>query len=280
MKKFRILSLAIVLMAMTVCCAQGGNDKEFEKNLKELILGGALGNSVDLSRMEMSFAQIAVGVVGADKAQAKTQEYLANQFETDFISLVSPYYKATMSVEDIKYLLERCNTPDGKTAVEHCAVLNSAEGQAQIQGMVMPVMMNVLQGLPYEKIESVDCPESYKAKCNEYLKVAGNTDDLIEGLFAAFGEMGKQFAGQDEQLEEFNAMMTNLKKFMVENLPVVYLNMSYGTITEADFDFYIDLYTSPAGKNCLAAGKAFAKDAMNFGMQLVQNFSDWLQENK
>ena len=280
MKKFQIVSLAIAFMAMTVCCAQGVSDKEFEKNLKELILGGALGNSVDQSQMEASFAQIAAGVVGADKAQAKTQEYLANQFETDFMSLVSPYYKATMSVEDIRYLLERCNTPEGKTAVEHCAVLNSAEGQAQIQGMIMPVMMNALQGLPYERIESADCPESYRAKCNEYLRAVGSVDDLIEGLFAAFGEMRKQFAGQDEQLEEFNAMMTNLKMFMVENVPVIYLNMSYGTIAEADFDFYIDLYTSPAGKNCLAGGKALAKDVMNFSMQLVQNFSDWLQENK
>lgn len=282
MKKVQIVSLAIVFVAMNVCCAQGGNDKEFEKNFKELTLGGALGNSIDLSQMGTSFAQIARGVVGADKAQAKTQEYLANQFETDFMSVVSPYYKDVMSVEDVKYLLERCNTPEGKSAVEHCAILNGVEGQTQIQSMIMPVMMSALQGLPYEKIEAVDCPESYRTKCNEYLKATGSADDLIENLFAAFGQMGQQFAGEDEkeQLEEFNAMMNNLKVFMVENLPVIYLNMSYGEITEADFDFFIDLYSSQAGKNYLQGTKALTKDVMNFSMQLVQKFSDWLQENK
>ena len=75
MKKFQIVSLAIVFVAMNVCCAQGGNDKEFEKNFKELTLGGALGNSIDLSQMGTSFAQIARGVVGADKAQAKPLEH-------------------------------------------------------------------------------------------------------------------------------------------------------------------------------------------------------------
>ena len=127
-----------------------------------------------------------------------------------------------------------------------------------------------------------ECPESYRTKCNEFLKATGSADDLIENLFAAFGQMGQQFAGENEkeQLAEFNAMMNNLKAFMVESLPVIYLNVSYGTITEADFDFYIDLYTSPAGKNSLASGKALAQDLMNFSIQLVQKFSDWLQENK
>ena len=67
---------------------------------------------------------------------------------------------------------------------------------------------------------------------------------------------------------------------MVENLLVIYLNMSYGEITEADFDFFIDLYSSQAGKNYMEGSKALTKDMMNFSMQLVQKFSDWLQENK
>ena len=112
MKKLKFISLVIILMAVTVCNAQSNADKQFEKSLQELIFDGALGNALKPSQMEGSFKQLATEVVGPDKAAAKTQEYLNTQMMADVMSVISPYYKKTMSVVDITYLIERCNTPE------------------------------------------------------------------------------------------------------------------------------------------------------------------------
>lgn len=280
MKRIQFLLLVVALMAMTVCYAQDGSNNDFEKNLNELLFSGALGNSFDKSRMEDSFTKIAANVVGADNAKAKMQEYMNGPMTIDLASLVLPYYKETMSDKDVKYLLEQCNTPEGKLAAEHCAIINSIEGQAQMQSLMMPAIMNALQGLPYEKIEAVNCPESYKSKCYEYVKVTGGSDDMIESIFSAFNELEKQIAMKGEEVEVFNVMMNNLKTLMIENLPVIYLNISYGKITEDDFDFYIDLYSSSAGQNYVKGNKAMLKNVMNISMQLLQRYSNWLQANK
>ena len=278
MKKLKFISLVIILMAVTVCSAQSNVDKHFEKSLQELVFGGALGNVFNPSQMEGSFKQLAAEVVGPDKAAAKTQEYLNTQMMTDAMSVLSPYYKKTMSVEDITYLIERCNTPEGKVAVQHCAILNSTEGQAELQGSLLPAMMNALQGLPYEKIKPVECSESYKAKCYQYLEATGSGNELIEGIFSSFNGMAAQLSG--EEAKEFQTVMDNLKTFMVDNLPVIYLNMSHGQISEADFDFFIDLYSSPAGQNYTKGNSLMVKDLMNVGMQLVEKFSAWMLANK
>ena len=278
MKKLKFISLVIILMAVTVCSAQSNADKHFEKSLQELVFGGALGNVFNPSQMEGSFKQLAAEVVGPDKAAAKTQEYLNTQMMTDAMSVLSPYYKKTMSVEDITYLIERCNTPEGKVAVQHCAILNSTEGQTELQSSLLPAMMNALQGLPYEKIKPVACAESYKAKCYQYLEATGSGNELIEGIFSSFNGMAAQLSG--EEAKEFQTVMDNLKTFMVDNLPVIYLNMSHGQISEADFDFFIDLYSSPAGQNYTKGNSLMVKDLMNVGMQLVEKFSAWMLANK
>lgn len=278
MKKFKFISLVIMLMAVTVCGAQSNPDKQFEKSLQELIFSGTFASSFNPSQLEGSFKRLAAEVVGPDKAAAKTQEYLNTQMMTDAMSVLSPYYQKTMSVEDITYLIERCNTPEGKVAVQHCAILNSAEGQTELQSSLIPAMMNALQGLPYEKIKPVACSESYKAKCFQYLEVTGSGNELIEGIFSSFNAMTGQLSG--EEAKEFKSVMDNLKTFMVENLPVIYLNMSHGQITEADFDFFIDLYSSPAGQNYIKGNSLMVKDLMNIGMQLVEKFSAWMLENK
>lgn len=278
MKKLKFISLVIILMAVTVCNAQSNADKQFEKSLQELIFDGALGNALKPSQMEGSFKQLATEVVGPDKAAAKTQEYLDKQMMADVMSVISPYYKKTMSVVDVTYLIERCNTPEGKAAVQHCAILNSTEGQAELQGSLLPAMMNALQGLPYEKIKPVECSESYKAKCYQYLEATGSSSELIEGIFSSFNGMAAQLSG--EEAKEFQTVMDNLKAFMVDNLPVIYLNMSHGQISEADFDFFIDLYSSPAGQNYTKGNSLMVKDLMNVGMQLVEKFSAWMLANK
>ena len=282
MKKFGFISLAIMLMAVTVCYAQDNSNNELKRDLQELLFSGVLGNSFDPNQMGNSFTQMAANVVGPDKAKEVTQKYMNEQLIADFAALMLPYYTATMSAKDVKYLLKQCNTPEGKSAAEHCAILNSPESQAELQSAMMPIMMNALQGLPYEKIEAVDCPESYKRKCLEYIKVTGSSDDMIESLFSAFNGIADQIAGMgdEKKIEEFKTMMNQLKVFMTENMPIIYLNMCYGQLSETDFDFYIELFSSQAGKNYIKGNKAMLKDIMNLSMQMVQKYSVWLQSNR
>lgn len=267
-------------MVAAVCNAQANQGEDFDGTMKKLLMSGVLGNSFNPMRAKPGFVAMAAKVVGQQNAEAKTQEYMDKQMADDMMSVMLPYYKETMSAADATCLWEKCNTPEGKTAAKNCAILTGSDAiNAEMTKVLAPVMMNVLLGKSYDKVEAVDCPESYKIKCNKYLEVTGMGSDMIESVLSAIGVMvTQQMSGGDA--EKVEIVLNRLKTFMAENIPTIYLNMSYGKISEADFDFYINLYSTPAGKNFITGNKALVKDIMNVSMKLMAKFNDWLQANK
>lgn len=280
MKGIKFISLLAILMVVSVCNAQVNQGGDFEKAMKQLLMSGVLGNSFDPKQAKPGFVAMAAKVVGQQNAEAKTQEYMDKQMADDMMSIMLPYYKETMSVADAAYLFKKCNTPEGKTAAENCAILTGSDAiNAEMTKVLTPVMMNVLLGKSYEKVKTVDCPESYKVKCGKYLEATGVGSDMIESVLSAIGGMAaQQMSGGDA--EKVETVLNRLKTFMVESIPTIYLNMSYGKISEADFDFYINLYSTPAGKNFITGNKALVKDIMSVSMNLMKKFNDWLQANK
>lgn len=276
MKKIVSFVLTAFVLVTTSCFAQAKS--EFDVKFEELFLSGVLGNSFNVEQLKPSFTQMAVSVVGQANAEAKATEYIDNHCKKDFVEMVIPAYKSCMTLADLDYLLECCKTPEAKVAASHIAYLNSVEGQTTVQQMMMPGIMSLMQGQPVEKIKSVDCPDSYKKKCAEFTKVSGMSDDMLETLFSAYGQMGAQLSGAEA--EAFAKLMDSLKAFMMDNLDTMYINASYGKVTEADFDFYIGLYSSKAGQNFVAGNKKLLKDLMTVTTHLIQKYALWLQANK
>ena len=272
MKKMRLITLALVLLGMTLCHAQDIASKDYEKDMKELLLRSTL-HQLNVNNLKPAYMQMAIEVMGSEQAGKAVSEYLENQLKEDLLTWVFPYFQASLTADDVTFLLQQMNSEELKEARKR-AVLIPFE-QILMMPEVSAIMLQARKGEPYENIKSVDCPESYRMKFYDYLTHAGfyRLIDLMTSQFRAMVQLNT-----NEEMEAFNSAMGRIEVAMEKNAAIVYLNRSYETVPESDLDILNRYYESEACKKFKAAEVKASESFQNASGELEGKFKDFLQK--
>ena len=162
MRKFRFfLVLFILTLSVSTVCSQSKKDKQFKASFSRLLESEVMGNDINYSLFQEVFLSVAVEFVGEEKSQQIVDEYLEQQFLSDYVDVLLPYYKDSLSLGDINFLTEYCSTPEGKLAAQHAEVLNE-KSSADMEELGANVMLSLMLDLPVDSVEVVDCPANYR----------------------------------------------------------------------------------------------------------------------
>lgn len=275
MKRLSAIISAFVLLAMlpmTIMAQQISTE-----TLKQLLLiSGNVDQYINQSPAAMQ-GLIAMGKQvnpSATDAQlrAKLDAYLKDGFVDDFTHIVTPYYLC-VSEADGQALLDDFSKPEAQDMLNRMATATVAQ-QTQIQQSMGVAVQQIMMGKTPDPVAFDNAPSSYRSKFDEYYKMAG-----VDGLIASAMNSTKQMLNTipEGQRSAVEKMLDSVGNYMTTNACAITFNMACKTMTEEDLQRYVDLFSTPHGKNMLQATKSMAADAMNVGLEISAKLAEHLK---
>lgn len=265
MKK-TILRISMMLIMMIVTTTVTFAQQITKQQLKELIKLG----SVDFSDMQKSTQQELVKFLGNSSTATAQQvsDYMEGPFYDDIVECAYPYYAKHITEKDYEYLVAQYNSAEGKLATQHNAEVSKkfvAGLQTYFAQDLASKMPSIMQG---QKVEprTTTCSPAYKAKWESYSKSTG-VDKMID---AVLGQIKGMFANQNipaDKKAEFDKVIANLMDFLVKDMFAYMCNMSEGTFTESDLDFFTNVMNSEAGTHVKESGIEMISNIAQFSQQ-------------
>ena len=201
-----------------------------------------------------------------EKSNQLVEKYLNEKLLDHIIDAMLPYLEKYVTAEDLKLLTEQMQTPQGQLFQAHQSAFNAKFNQFTQLGKDLAA--KIISGETPAPIEPVACPDSYKQLFLQYFEES-NLMDSMSPFFDSIG--GAQL--NDTQKE----MMNKMKQYFSDNMSTIYLNESYGTMTEDDLRFGLQYYKSNAWKNEMKAMGESMSHAQEMGMGVVMSYLNWLK---
>lgn len=268
-----VVSALLLMLLMSACAANkhavNNASENYEKNMKELLLKGTMWHMFNPSEMKNGFIPLAVEAVGQELAEKAAMEYLEQHSPDDLLALMLPYFQETMTAEDAVKLLAL------KAEADKASEAFSPYEQIVMTPEVSERSVRALNGEPYENVTPVDCPESYKKKFYQYLPYTAfykTIDTVIDNLRV----INRLRTNVDD--ETYNASFDRMGTAMKENAAILFLNRSYGEVSESDLDVLIRYYNSDVYKK-FKAGEAKIEDHLyEIAVGLESKYKEFLRK--
>lgn len=266
MKKLSAFVSVLVLLAMFPMTLMAQQLRT--ETLKQLLLiTGSMDQYINQSPAAMQ-GFLAMGRQANPSATdaeltSKINAYLKDEFADDFTQIVSPYFRC-VSEADGQALLDAFSTPEAQDMLNRMASATVAQ-QTQIQQSIGAATQQIMMGKTPAPITLDDASSSYRSKFDEYYKLA-DVDNLVASALNSARQMMPVLP--DGQLSPVEVMFDNISRYMKKNTYAITFNMANKTMTEDDLQRYVDLFSTPHGKNMLQATKNMSADALNVGMAI------------
>lgn len=266
MKKLSAFVSVLVLLAvfpMTLMAQQLRTE-----TLKQLLLiSGSMDQYINQSPAAMQ-GFLAMGRQANPSATdaeltSKINAYLKDEFADDFTQIVSPYFRC-VSEADGQALLDAFSTPEVQDMLNRVATATIAQ-QTQLQQSISAATQQIMMGKTPAPITLDNASSSYRSKFDEYYKLA-DVDNLVASAMNSTKQMLTQIP--EEQRAAVEKMLDSVLGYMKTNTYAITFNMANKTMTEDDLQRYVDLNSTPHGKNMLQATKNMSADALNVGMAI------------
>lgn len=266
MKKLSAFVSVLVLLAvfpMTLMAQQLRTE-----TLKQLLLiSGSMDQYINQSPAAMQ-GFLAMGRQANPSATdaeltSKINAYLKDEFADDFTQIVSPYFRC-VSEADGQALLDAFSTPEVQDMLNRMATATIAQ-QTQLQQSISAATQQIMMGKTPAPITLDNASSSYRSKFDEYYKLA-DVDNLVASAMNSTKQMLTQIP--EEQRAAVEKMLDSVLGYMKTNTYAITFNMANKTMTEDDLQRYVDLNSTPHGKNMLQATKNMTADALNVGMAI------------
>lgn len=275
MKKLSAFVSVLVLLAvfpMTLMAQQLRTE-----TLKQLLLiTGSMDQYINQSPAAMQ-GFLAMGRLANPSATdaeltSKINAYLKDEFADDFTQIVSPYYRC-VSEADGQALLDAFSTPEVQDMLNRMATATIAQ-QTQLQQSISAATQQIMMGKTPAPITLDNASSSYRSKFDEYYKLA-DVDNLVASAMNSTKQMLTQIP--EEQRAAVEKMLDSVLGYMKTNTYAITFNMANKTMTEDDLQRYVDLNSTPHGKNMLQATKNMSADALNVGMAISAKLAEHMK---
>lgn len=200
------------------------------------------------------------------KSKELVDKYLKGSFMDDMVDALLPFMEEKLNVNEVKELTAIMQTERGKSYQEHSAKVN--ENMGKFQQMGVEIAQKVIGGEEPTAVQPIDCPDSYKQLFEQYYKASGQ-EGLLKSMFEGLN---------DSMTDEQKPKMEKVMNYLSSNLCTMLLNESYGSLTEDDMRFGIELGQTPAWQNQMEAVSSIMSNAQEVGMSIVMKYLTWLQD--
>ncbi|MCQ2229729.1 MAG: hypothetical protein MJZ13_08315 [Bacteroidales bacterium] len=212
------------------------------------------------------------GSVDKSAAQAKLNAYFDGPLYTDLADIVYPYY-SDCTEADCQFLIKKFSEPKVKDVLARVASANQVI-QKESSEILMAGIQKIAMGSNPDKIEYKNVPDDFRAKFEEYYKVA-DIGKVMDSAFQSVKQMGHTFP--EDQLESFNNMMDKLQSYVAESICPLIANVLVKVVTVDDIQCLVDIYSTEAGKHFTASSGKMAGDAITVGLKVVGKIQESLK---
>lgn len=275
MKKLSAFVSVLVLLAMFPMTLMAQQLRT--ETLKQLLLiTGSMDQYINQSPAAMQ-GFLAMGRLANPSATdaeltSKINAYLKDEFADDFTQIVSPYFRC-VSEADGQALLDAFSTPEVQDMLNRMATATIAQ-QTQLQQSISAATQQIMMGKTPAPITLDNASSSYRSKFDEYYKLA-DVDNLVASAMNSTKQMLTQIP--EEQRAAVEKMLDSVLGYMKTNTYAITFNMANKTMTEDDLQRYVDLNSTPHGKNMLQATKNMSADALNVGMAISAKLAEHMK---
>ena len=194
-------------------------------------------------------------------------KYIEERIMDDVVDLTIEYFEGKVTVEELNELTRLLNTTDGRS---YCAHIQEANKRLEnFEQVGADAMSEIMAGKTPENVtEKSGIPKKYKNIFNEYYE-SSNLKESISNMLQSFSSL---IADNDEGKRCFD----EFESYMNENMPILYLNEYYGTLTIDDLKFGTNFNNTSAFKNFNKGGQNLISHSTELGIAIVTNYVTWL----
>lgn len=273
----KLLFMLLTVMSCTICTGQ----ESYEQALKEyLSLNGTSSQMIDSNKIKSLLEEVNKQLLNdkdLPKSDELIEEYAASQMEKDMMSnVLIPMFKESVSEQDLKELVTMMNSKEGKQWKDNSEKAISAWG-LNLGMSAMSIMLSddddeTNNGLTPNK----DCTKSYQELFNQYYE-----DSQIEQLMnTMLPSMIPQAMKKLPSNEKVKKMFDKYRTYVQKNMKTLMLNCMFGTMTEGDLKFGINMFKKASYQNFIKAASKSISNIQEYGLAILNCYTTWLQEEK
>lgn len=195
-------------------------------------------------------------------------QYMEERITAEFLEAYVHYFSETgITIEQLNELSDLLETEEGKRAMSHSRIFESAENLDGITEIIINDMIKLSQGGKVEN-KSVNVSKERKALFSQYYKNAQlakfmtSCVEIYSGLYAIDKKTGK-----------------NVRKYFAQNWETFLLSAA-DVLTDDDLVFLIEFVKYPQYSKCMAATNAFMEDIVTVSTAILGKYEVWLQEQR
>ena len=254
----------IAIMATMWCVVSiNVHGQTYQESFKQMLLKGVTSDPRE------EFSKFLTGLPGEEPNSPLVQKYIKEQLLDDIIDFMSSYYEPYLTIEDIHAICNSYDTPDVKIAMAHLKELTDNTNG----GIISQIHTTIQQIFSGQSVSTVvlneGISEEYLSLCSKYCSdenSLSNFEVLLDKLESLVNESEK-------------CRISDIKKYLNNNINVIYANACYGKVTDKDFCAISNLYNSPAFSRYRECTKAWVMDADKLGHVIKEKWNEYKAAN-
>lgn len=261
MKTFKSL---LVLLLLTVGIAGRAQTTQKEA-LKALMQTSPIAMNMKLQNgLELLNAKI---IKDYDEAKSKelVDKYIKGPYLDDLAEAMLPFFEDKLNVKEMNELTTILQTERGKAYLEHSMKINNI---INLEPLRKEIANKVVRGEELTPIQPIDCPNSYKKLFQQYYEKSGQ-EEIVKSMFDSL---------DDSMTDELKPIIGKCYNYLLNNIPTIMLNDSYGILTEDDMRFAIELSKNQAWPKYQKAISDLVSSIQELYLSILMNYTVWLQD--
>lgn len=264
----------IITFLLFLCAAASVTAKDaYRGKIMQLIMPEFSNDIIEKSEESMTQFLIKRDSISERKARKKVKKFVNKNLLPELIDISEKYVRQNMTEAQIDEIITATNSPEADICKEHVKeMLTEPTDSIMKLFMTDTLMLQIMQG-KVSKIPLEGIPAEYVAKvkqANSFYDMARPIKRTLQTIFTNVKRSNEVI----EQNPEIIKMVNNTISFISNNLEEFVILRYYGHITNADLDWVIQIYSTPAGQ-------AYAKtieSIMDEGMAASTNkFMDFMR---
>lgn len=276
-KSYSWIRWNVIMITALAVFATNATAQDFYKAAVKEYLKSKTNVTLDINSARSIFKEVNSHVLlgfGEEQTEAVLQRYCDSKFHDDFIGIVMvPLYRDSLSLEDINTLTTLVKSKEGVEWEAHSNMVTKLikEKSQDLAELVNINMKLFSQNLPLQNVvKKAEIPDDYSTL---FLQSVNPVE--IASIASAIKEL-IQLSSDNYDVDK----MTSVFQHLMDNMPTIMMNYSYGILTKEDLMFQKRLNITPAYMVEMRAYQNLTKVVAQNIQKLQLTYVDWLLEQK
>ena len=267
----------VIMITALAVFASNVTAQDFYKAAVKEYLKNKSNVALDINSARSIFKEVNSRVLlgfGENRTEAVLQRYCDSRFHDDFIGIIMvSLYRDSLSLEDINTLTTLMKSKEGIEWETHSNMVTKLI-QEKPQELTELVNINIKlfsQNLPLQNaVKKAEIPDDYSTQFLQSVNPVeiASIASVIKGLI--------QLSSNNYRVDK----MTTVIQHLMDNIPTIMMNYSYGILTKEDLMFQKRLNSIPAYVVEMRAYQNLTKVVAQNMQKLQLTYVNWLLEQK